>query len=440
MSGAGWFSAIFPKSVITGRITWVSLELLQDMNKHDVCSLVFQSYTPSYGNTLGPGTPVMVQYGGLASSAVFIGNIAKLSPAKKIGNAYEHTITCVAASRQFRVTARNTWRNKTCPEVVQDIGKKLGFKVVTKQHKLRKKTITQAGGSYWTLLTELATMCGYALRVEGTTVYFLPLKEMLKIFTTGAPVLSYSNGSTGRITNFTTSVGDTSDDPDDLADSATVTSFGPEDKASVDVTEYPGSATRSKKWYKAKYDRSSPKVIAHTREEARALARGMADRGMMAFDAQLECSGEPGISPYHPVYIDNGSIESSGWWITKSVVHSIVKSQYACEAVVSTDEVSRQYSTTPNTVPVRDIVTEAEYTDTPYQPILQVADEPTVIGSTYTPDSSYAKWVSVSPGMYLTPNTELLTASSQPDALVPPVTAVYPRLSTFPGPTLYPSS
>lgn len=437
MSNNGWFSAKFPKSSITGRITWMSLEILQDINKHDVCSLVFQSYKSSYGNTLGPGSPVIIQYGIPGSSSMFIGNVAKLAPAKKIGSAYEHTITCVAASRQLRVTDRNTWRNKTCPEVVQDIGKKLGFKVVTKQHGLRKKTITQAGGSYWTLLTELATMCGYALRVEGTTIYFLPLKEILRIFTAGAAVLSYSNGSSGRISNFTTSVGDTSDDPDDLADSATVTSFGPEDKAAVDVTEYPGSAMRSKKWYRAKYDRSSPKVIAHTREEARALARGMADRGMMAFDAQLECSGQPGLSPYHPVYIDSGSLESSGWWITKSVVHTIIKNQYSCEAVVSTDEVSRQASVAPSPIPVRDIVTEAEYTDTPYQPILQVADEPLVAGTTYTPDSSYSKWVSASPGMYLTPNTELLTASSQPDALV---TAVYPRISVFPGPTLYPSS
>lgn len=432
MTGTGWFSVQFPKSSIQGRLTWVSLEVLQDINKHDVCSATFNSFSSSHSNTLGPGTPVTIQYGSPGRSALFIGNVAKISPAKKSGNAYEYTLTCVAASRQFRVTDRNTWRNKTCPEVVQDIGKKLGFKVVTKQHRLRKKTITQAGGSYWGVLIELATMCGYSLRVEGTTIYFLPLKDMLRIFTAGAAVVSYSGGYSARITEFHASMGDTSDDPDDLADSATVTSFGPEDKAAVDVTELPGSAIRGKKWYRSKYDRSSPKIIAHTREEARALARGMADRGQMAFDAHLECSGEPGISPYRPVYVDNGSLETSGWWIVKSAVHTIIKNEYTCVAVVSTDEVSRQDSQAPSKVPLRDVFVEAEYTDTPYQPILQVNTEPVVSGSTYTPDSSYSEWVSYSPGMSLTPNNDLLVSALSP-------TVTYPSTSTFPGTSLYPS-
>lgn len=425
----------FPSSVVSGRFLWQSLEVLQDVDKHDVCTVVFHSYFSSYSSTLGPGTPVVVQYGSRRRSASFIGNIAKMSPSRKIGSMYEHTIVCVAASRQLRVTARNTWRNKTGPEVVQEIGKKLGFKVVTKQHSLRKKTITQTGGSYWAFLTDLAKMCGYAIRVEDTTIYFLPIGEMVKLFSSSAPQASYgSSANKTNIIRFSASLGNTSDDPEDLADSATVTSFGPEDTGFVDVTEYPSSAVRGRKKYIATYERSNPRTIAYTREEARALAKGMADRGQMAYDAQLDCTGEPGLAPYHPVYIASGSSDTSGWWVVKRVRHYISdKKEYVCEAVVSTDEVSQQTSSPINGLPFRDVYTEAEYNLTVGSSILHTPEPNMVIGATYTANGTYGSWINTSPGTVLTPNNELL-------APFEPQYTTYPSTSTFPGPTLYPAS
>jgi len=419
MSSPGWFSVTFPKSEVKGRIIWRSLEILQDINKHDVCTFSFSSFVPSYSDTLGPGTSVIINYGARDDEAVFIGSVAKIKPAQTIDNAFIHTITCVAASRQFRATSRNTWRNKTGPEVVQSIGKMLGFKVITVQHTLRKKTITQTGGSYWELINDLAKMCGYALRVEGTTIYFLPLSDMLKIFRSGAAQFSYasSDTDTARILEFTASIGDTSDDPDDLADAATVTSFGPEDTNFVDIKEYPVSAIRIGKKYTAPFERSYPDVIAYTREEARSIARGMADRGQMAFDAKLISTGEPLLAPYHPVYIDTGSYESAGWWITKRVQHHIERNEYYCEAVVSTDEVSQQYSQPPRLMPFRDITIESIYGS----------------GSASAMYVDSVGWTSTSPGMSLTPNNGLLTGNDGLD------TTSYPSTVLFPATTLYPS-
>jgi phage protein D len=429
---SGWFSVEFPKSDIQGRPQWASLEILQDVEKHDACVVTFNSYRPHYENSMSPGTPVVIKYGTRGQSSTFIGNIAKISPVSKTGSSYTHTITVVAASRQFRVTARNTWRNKTCPEVVQSIGAKLGFKVVTKQHSLRRKVVTQSGGSYWSLLNDLARFCGYALRVEGTTLYFLPIPDMVKLFRTSAPKVSYAASSkSARIARFTPVMGNTSDDSDDLADAANVVAFGPGDTGFVDVTEYPVSAIRTRKKYSPPYERSSPNIVAYTREEARAIARGMADRGAMAFDAELSCSGSPGLAPYHPVYVDSGNASSSGWWIVKSVRHCFEDKKYTCEAIVSSDEVSQQFSYAPNDVPIRDIYTEREYGLGIDGSILFLPEDPVVRGNTFTPDSQFSEWRSTSPGTVLSTNLDLLTP--------PESVSSYPSTSTFPGPSLYPS-
>lgn len=433
----GWYRVQFLKAQITGRITWLSMEILQDVDKHDVCIVKFTSYQKSYEGVIEPGTPVNIEYGANRSAATFIGNVAKISPSKKLEGVYHHQITIAAASRQLRVTSRNTWRNKTAPEVVRDLGKKLGFKVVTKQHSLRKKTITQTGGSYWEFLTGLAKMCGYVLRVQGTTIYFLPLADMVRAYRSGAPVLAYGHtgDDTTRIFEFTASVGNTSDDPEDLADAATVTAFGPDDKAAADITEYPGSAVRRRKKYISTYERSNPTIVAYTRQEARALARGMADRGQMAFDAQLESAGDPGLAPFRPVYINSGSPMTTGWWIVKSVRHTFSNGEYQCESVVSTDEVSRETSPAPRSVPFRDVYAETVYETNIDGSLLYVPEPNVIYGDTFSPNSSYSTWVSSSPGPSLAANTGLLTTT---EPVVPGGT--YPSEVTFPQLSLYPSA
>ncbi len=435
MTTTGWFKVTFPKSEITSRITWVSMQMLQDINRHDACTLTFTSFKSSFSDTLNPGTPVTVSYGSRGRRALFVGTIAKVSPSRKVDGYFEHTITCVAASRQLRDTARTTWRNKTCPEVVTDIGTRLGFKVVTVQHSLRKATITQAGGSYWNLLTELSKICGYALRVEGTTIYFLPLVNMIKIFRSTAPRFAFSQTkNTSRLSQFTPTIGNTSDDPDDIADSATVTAFGPSASEYSDVTEYPSSAVRARKRRLSKFDRSNPHIVAYTKAEARALAKGMADRGQMAFDALLSGSGAPGMAPYHPVWVDSGSSETSGWWITKSARHYICNGAYTVEGIVSTDEVSDQYASPPPDVPFRDYNMELSFNLQVDGSILDIPQENLVLGNTFTSDSSYSNWVSPSPGRTLTPNTGLLGDT------IGSTGTTYPSLFTYPSALLYPTT
>jgi hypothetical protein len=77
--------------------------------------------------------------------------------------------------------------------------------------------------------------------------------------------------------------------------------------------------------------------------EAKKLAQGVAENGLLALDANLVCAGTPLLKPYAPVYLDLQNTMTSGWWVTKSVVHEFPvgeASTYTCTCVVATDSLS----------------------------------------------------------------------------------------------------
>jgi phage protein D len=398
----GGFSVTLPLSDTSATMDWREFRLHQEIRKHDLLTLTVRSRSTEYFDTLYPNTPIQVVYrDGDGMSAMFLGYVSKVAPVTHVEDShYEREITCVAASREFRATARNTWRNHTAPEIAQDIGKRLGFKVVTKQHGLRKKQIVQGGETYWEVLTKLAKTTGYVLRAEGTTLYFLPLKEMIKAFSSVAPILATASVATQyptTVLDVDTLLGNTSDDEDDESDTAVVVSLGPNDTEPVAVRESPRSAVRSSKASIPAYEKYNPSIIAHSRADAQLLAKGMADQGMMAYDGRVFGKGDPFIAPYRPVYLATNDKTATGYWIVKSVTHRITRGEYTCETIISTDEVSPQRSVPPTTR-YRNLAQEAQQGWSPMTGSasrLKILSPSFVVGMTYRPDGKVAQWVAV---------------------------------------------
>lgn len=398
----GSFQVSFPISSLDAQVDFRSLEVHQEIDKQDVAILQIRSRSVRYFEALYPGSPVQITYqdvfGGVAT---FLGYISKVSPTETLENQlYKKEIVCVAASREFRATARNTWRSRTAPEIVQDICKKVGFSVVTKQHGLRRKQVVQGGDTYWEVLTKLARMTGYVLRAEGTTLYFLPLKDMVKAFASVAPVAADVTAADNyRVTalEIDTTLGNTSDDADDLSDAAVVVSLGPNDKQASSSREVPESAVRRKRLTTSTYEKYNPQVVAHTRQDAQLLAKGMADRGMMAFDGRVFGQGDPNIAPYRPIYVATQNGNVSGYWIVKKVVHRIDRQTYTCETTISSDEVSAQRSAPPKRK-FRDLGQELIQGWSPFTPQksrVQMLDPSFVVGKTFRADGRVARWVAV---------------------------------------------
>lgn len=398
----GWFHVSLPLSDTSANIDWRCFELHQEIEAHDLAKIEIRSRNAEYFDTLHPGTPISVTYqNNFGSQAQFIGYISKISPTSQIeNNVFQRDLTCVAADREFRNTARNTWRDRTGPEIVTDIGKRLGFRVVTAQHPLRKKQIVQGGATYWEVLLKLAKMTGYVLRVEGTTLYFLPLKKMVAGFASSAPILADSSVSdvyTVSAVSIDATVGNTSDDDDDTADTAVVVSLGPNDKESFSSREVPESAIRQRRATSSTYEKYNPQVVAHSRADGRWLAKGMADRGMMAYDGHVLSAGDPAIAPYHPVYVATNDPNITGYWIVKRVVHRIRVGEYTCDTTISTDEVSQQRAAPPATR-FRDLAQETAQGWSPFvgkQSRLEMLSPSFLSGSTFRSDSRVARWVSV---------------------------------------------
>lgn len=397
----GSFRVELPLSDITEAVDYRSLIVTQAMERHDVAEIVIRSRYEEYFDTLYAGSPVRIEYGTWDATAVFLGYIAKVVPTEKVnGDVYERRIQCVAASREFRNTARHTWRNRTAPEIVQDIGDRMGFRVITRQHGLRRKHVSMGGDTYWETLVKLARMTGYVLRADGTTLYFLPLKDMIASFASTSPVLadvSMINDYWVTALEINTAMGNTSDDNDDLSDAAVVVSLGPNDSDASEAREVPESVVRRRRATSSTYEKFNPSVVAHTARDARLLAKGMADRGMLAYDGRVYGQGDPYIVPYRPVFLATADQAIRGYWVVKEVTHKITNDAYTCETIISTDEISPQRADPPPTR-FRDLSAEATqgWSATEIdRSTLRVLSPSFVSGSTFRPDSRIAQWVSV---------------------------------------------
>lgn len=350
----GSFQADFPLSNMEAYDVYATKAVIhQKIREHDTAVIRLQSRTMNWFEALSTGTPVQLTYWNQLNNdkvGFFYGYVTHVRLTNnEETNAYEREIVCVAASRDLRQTARATYRNKSAPEIVYEIAKKFNFKVVAKQHPLRRPTVTQNGETYWEFLIKLAKRTGYVLRVEGTTIFFMPLKDMVAAYASRSPYLS----DFGNINNFgydppnvleiSSWAGDASDDEDDLTDAAILTAVVPSTGEIFTAEERPGSVTVARRTSRSQYVKYPSGVVAHTRQDAKLFAKGIADNGMMALDARLTVVGDPYLSPYHTVTLDLKDRPLSGTWIVKEATHTFYrghgKSEYITDVVVSTDSI-----------------------------------------------------------------------------------------------------
>ena len=363
----GGYKVEFPLSSFgAATVVYRGLEIHQEIRKHDTAVIRIRSRRLDWFTALGTGAPVKITYWGADKiKDTFVGYVTKVHPVGNSDMGYDRDVICVAASREFRSTDKKTYRNKTAPEIAQIVGKKLGFTVITKQHGLRRPVVVHSGETYWEFLSKLAKRTGYVLRAEETTLYFLPLTEMVKTFASRAPYLT-DRGTMGASGWFTPNIieleawsGDVSDDPNDLSDATRIVSVAPATGVVTTVTELPGSATVRNRSSRSKYIRHPTGTVAHSRADAKLLAKGAADNGMMAFDAVLHVGGQHGIKPYRPVSLSVKDRKIAGTWIVKKAVHVLTKGTYEISLTVSSDSIDGTSRTASSTSKTRDIGAES---------------------------------------------------------------------------------
>lgn len=327
------------------RVTFTGVDIHQRIREHDVAVIRATTRMLDWFNLLATGTPVQVDYWDANRvGGSFVGYVTNIRPTTMPStNRYEREIVCVAASRVFRETDRKTYVNRTAPEIVSDIARRLGFTVVTKQHGLRRATVVQSGESYWEFLTRLAKRCGYVMQADGTTLYFTTASDMVSMFASRAPYLTDyggqpSNGpiKAANVKRVDAWSGDSAEDDERLSDIAEFTAVTPDGVVHT-VRQTPQSVTARGRTSRSPYIKYAGGITAYSRADALLLAKGAADNGALAFDTRLTTAGHPGLRPYRPVMLDLRERTFSGYWVVKEANHHLSNGNYECEVVVSND-------------------------------------------------------------------------------------------------------
>lgn len=367
----GGFNVTFPLTDLSSfDIVYDGVDIHQRIRQHDTATITVKSRALNATQRITSGAPIKITYWGQDRvEGTFVGYVTNIRNMDRDDEGrYRRQIVCVAASRELRQTAFRTYTNKTASEIVQEIAKDVKFTAVVKQHALRRATIVQDGDTYWELLTRLAKRSGYVLRVEGTTLFFMPLRDMVKTYLSRSPLLTdrgvmLQDGYTPEnIDSIDAWVGDTSVDVDDASDPAMVTAVEPATGRAYNVREIPQSALVKNRTSRSGYTRYPSDTVAHSRKDAKILARGAADEGMMAFDAALTVAGNPYLSPYRTVEVDIRDRTLNGVWIVKEVTHRLNRGAYRSEVTVSTDSFDGRSRTTSrrSSRTVRDLSTERQ--------------------------------------------------------------------------------
>ena len=341
----GSYSVSFPASYFNSAgVFYKGVEIHQKIHEHDVAIVRIRAFGLDWFNTIGAGAPIKITYSKRGGSFnTFVGYVTQTKPVGSFGRYYEQDVICVAASRVLRKTDRVTYKSKTGPEIVAEIAKKFKFNAVTAQHGYRKTTVVQHGETYWEFLSRLATRIGYAFRVEQTSIIFMPISDVVKMYSSRTPY--YTDTATTNnagvvppnVQSFKSWVSDTSDDPHNLSDSATITAVIPESGQVVTATATPGSAVKIGRVSNSQYVKYPMGVAVHSLQDAKLLAKGAADNGAMAFDTELLVAGDSVLRPYQPVSLVLRDKNISGTWIVKEVVHRIKEGNYTAELTLSTD-------------------------------------------------------------------------------------------------------
>lgn len=333
----------------------LSIEIVQEARHHDAAVIRYKSRLVDWRNTLAPGTPVSVQWKSQTSpKSQFYGYITHVKPLQKHDDYYRFDVYAVGASRVLRATSQDMWRNISAPQLAAKVARNFGLKPVVIDHPMRKPQIAQAGRSYWEMLADLANQIGYAMWVNGTTLYFLPISTMVSSGFKEAQILSAMNSSNKSKTNpeyalldFTSVTGLSSEMSDYSGDQIDVSALTP--TAQVASRKRPGTAVKRQRKVSSPYVNYLQDQAVYSKRDADSLAQGQADNGLMAIDAHVESEGTAGMRPYAPVYLETQNSATSGWWIVKSVRHRMTSNEqpYICESVLSTDSIYPSSSKKP---------------------------------------------------------------------------------------------
>lgn len=156
-----------------------NLKVLRHEYQMDVARLTLNVSYDDVNKYVAAGSPLVMRWGSTLRFDEFVGYVHSFRP--RIDGITKSTeIVAISAAYPMFNESGKTYTSVGIHNVVQEIGDTYRFQVETDAHPYVHDQILQKSDSDWGLLARLANQWGYTLLMDGVTLVFRPLKEVLE--------------------------------------------------------------------------------------------------------------------------------------------------------------------------------------------------------------------------------------------------------------------
>jgi hypothetical protein len=328
------------------------VDLYQKQNHHDVLIMEYAVPSSLWASTIKTGVPVVFKWRQGNYRNEWIGYVSFISTNAKAGREKVMEVHCVSASYPLKQKISKVFKNKTIPQAVSELVKPYGFTIISDSHSRKFDQLVVSGHSIWEWIQEQAKLIGYAVVVEGTTLYFRKLDNLIDTKATSAPVFSYFAGDLPMNNQAFDRTLDSlkvlrGDHVEGQSVSRSVKVVGGVDPISAKIfksKKNPGKSGRALRTgvNDVLFDEYQTGKVVNSHTAATATAEGAAAAARMTMPAKITGQGDPRIRPFSPIFVSGTGEATDGYWIVKEVHHMFHKiGDYQIEALVATDGIGQ---------------------------------------------------------------------------------------------------
>jgi phage protein D len=324
-----------------------AITLIQKQGHHDVAILEFSVENESALTVLKTNMPISFKWTKNGYSKEWVGYISSVSAEHSPTPRKRMQIHCIGSAFSLKARKPRIFTNKTIPQVVEALVKEAGLAFNGDSHPRVFPQISIAGQSYWEWIREQAKRIGYAVHVDGTTVYFKRLDSMIDTFSKDTALLSYFANEFptdvllhDRTLDYFKFHNGEYIEGSELRNNKSVGGVDPVTGKIISASKKASAAgKRSRKVVNETFfEEQRTDQVVHDTVSATTAAEGSAHNARFVTPAKVKCQGDARIRPYAPVYVNGISEQVDGHWIVLQATHYMtIGGEYQIEMDVATD-------------------------------------------------------------------------------------------------------
>lgn len=342
-----FFSITFPTMPTLDKKP-LEVKLTQAQNHHDVLTMTFRQTGNQWFDDIPTGLPVKFTWTTAGISTDWVGYVSYVS--KVVTSLRDRTmeVRCVGASFPLKERTTKTFVDKTIPEAVAELASSLGLEYYGDPHPRKFPQLMIAGHSYWEWIQEQAKRIGYAVYVEGVTLYFRDIDKLITQNSIAVPTLSIEDQSSRDGQNiydrtleyFKVYKGDFIEDGSALRANKHIGGVDPITQESFLGNASPNDFSKGLRQdtMETLFQEYRTDQVALSSKDAQEAARSAAQLGRFNLPAKVRGQGDYRFRPYATVRVAGTGPTSDGNWVIKEVEHIFDKyGKYMVEMTILTD-------------------------------------------------------------------------------------------------------